>query len=288
VVATDTEFDTAQSNSADIAVTVHETADQPNLSAPSSVSGNVGTPILLGITASHAEGDQHDPSITISSIPTGATLTDANHDVLTIAGGSITLTASDLTGLALTDSNAATGSLHVVATDNEFDTSASSSTDIAYSVLHTDTGGPTGVNFVLSSIGILAADNTSNGNQLSGNLDIGGFVATGDPDQNDTFHYQLGGTDAALFSLNSSTGELSTGAANVNSQATPYSLTITAFDQANNASPTTPVHVWVAGAGNDTLTGSSAIDIMFGMNGADTLSGSGGSDALLGGRAATP
>jgi VCBS repeat-containing protein len=145
-----------------------------------------------------------------------------------------------------------------------------------------DQGGPTGINFVLSQGQLLVADSTTNGNQLSGNLDLGAFVATGDPDQNDTFHYQLGGTDAALFSLNASSGELFTGTNGVNSQANPYALTITATDQANNQTSTN-VSVWVAGSGNDTLNGGSGIDIMFGQNGSDSLTGNAGNDALLGG-----
>ncbi|MEA2921827.1 MAG: large repetitive protein, partial [Bradyrhizobium sp.] len=292
VVATDTETGTGNfaSSSTDITVTVNEKADAPNLSAPTTVSGNAGTPILLGITASHAEVDQHDPSIVISSIPTGATLTDANHDVLTITGGSITLTLSELNGLALTDASSASGTLHVVATDTETGSgnTASSSADIAYSVLQTDAGPPTGINFVLSTSGILAADNTSNGNQLNANTDLGTFVATGDPDPGDTFHYGLTGTDAGLFSLNTTSGELSVGASNVSvltdgsGNVVPYHLTITAFDQVNNSTATS-VSVWVAGAGADSLSGGSGIDIMFGMNGQDILTGNGGSDALLGG-----
>jgi len=180
------------------------------------------------------------------------------------------------------DLNVGSYTLNIDAVDSHGLAGASSTFTIG--AVQTDQGGPTGLNFVLSQTGILAADNTSNGASLNSGLDIGTFIATGDPDLNDTFHYTLGGTDAAKFSLDVTTGELFVGSSNLTSQVAPYSVTVTATDQANNSlSPATTVNVYVAGAGNDTLNGGSGIDIMFGQNGSDTLNGGGGSDALLGG-----
>jgi VCBS repeat-containing protein len=143
-----------------------------------------------------------------------------------------------------------------------------------------DTQGPTGTNFILNAAAISQAEK---GTQLDANTIIGTFVQTGDPNST-VFHYALGGADAGLFTLDTSTGVLSSGVANVAVRATPYALTITAYDQANNAGPVIPVNVYVLGSGADGQTGTSGIDIMFGMNGNDSLNGSGGSDALMGGQ----
>jgi VCBS repeat-containing protein len=144
-----------------------------------------------------------------------------------------------------------------------------------------DTQGPTGTNFIFNAATISQLEA---GSQLDANTILGTFVQTGDPNST-VFHYALGGTHASLFVLNTSTGVLSTGAANIPANATtPYDLTITAYDQADNPGPVIPVKVYVAGTNAQNLTGTSGIDLMFGQNGNDTLSGSDGSDALVGGQ----
>src|SRR5262249_36001345 len=120
--------------------------------------------------------------------------------------------------------------------------------------------------------------------QLDANTILGTFVQTGDPNST-VFHYALGGTNASLFTLDVNTGVLSTGGANIPANATtPYDLTITPYDQANNAGPTIPAKVHVAGAGSQSLTGTAAVDLMLGQNGGDTLNDTAGSDALVGGQ----
>jgi large repetitive protein len=73
------------------------------------VFGNEDTPIVINsplhntITAALSEVDPDAVlSITISNIPTGVTLSDANHDALTIVNGSVTLTPAQLASLTLT------------------------------------------------------------------------------------------------------------------------------------------------------------------------------------------
>jgi Ca2+-binding RTX toxin-like protein len=173
-------------------------------------------------------------------------------------------------------------SFEVIATDAAGNTSSQTVTLGITDVIEAppDTQGPTGTNFILNAAAIIPAEM---GTQLDANTVIGTFVQTGDPNST-VFHYALGGADAGLFSLDTSTGVLSSGGANIPVSGTAYALTITAYDQANNAGPAIPVSVYVAGSGKDTITGGSGIDIMFGMNGNDSLDGTGGSDALLGGQ----
>jgi large repetitive protein len=92
------------SSSATINVSVAPVADHPTLSVVNN-SGNEDTPIALSIATALGEVDADAVlSVTIKGLPTsGVTLSNANHDPLTIAAdGSITLTPAQLAGLALT------------------------------------------------------------------------------------------------------------------------------------------------------------------------------------------
>src|SRR4029077_6333000 len=67
--------------------------------SPVAVSGVEGQPILLnlGISPTALSGDSNTlSSVTISAIPTGATLSNSHGDTLTVSGGSITFTAAQL------------------------------------------------------------------------------------------------------------------------------------------------------------------------------------------------
>ncbi|WGD49495.1 VCBS domain-containing protein [Bradyrhizobium sp. CB1650] len=244
------------------------TAPVDSDNAANSVNAHASNGTAVGLTAHSTDPDAGDSVTYHITGGTGGSLfaVDATTGVVSVAN-SANLDAGSYT-------------LLIDAVDSHGLASTSSSFTI--NALQTDQGGPTGINFVLSQTGILAGDNTSNGAQLNAGLDLGAFVATGDPDQIDTFHYQLSGTNAGLFSINANTGELSVGGANIAQQAAAYSFTVTATDQANHAT-STDVSVWVVGPGGDTVNGGSGIDIEFGQNGADTLNGAGGSDALLGG-----
>jgi len=80
------------------------------------------------------------------------------------------------------------------------------------------------------------------------------------------------------------TGALAVGGANLAASATPYALTVTAFDQDNNA-VSQDVKIWVGGSGDQTLVGvGTNIDFQYGLNGNDTLTGGAGADALVGGQ----
>jgi VCBS repeat-containing protein len=142
-----------------------------------------------------------------------------------------------------------------------------------------DTQGPTSVGFTLAAAGAT----TDNGASLNANDAIGTFVAKGDPNSS-VFHYALSGTNAGLFTLNPTTGALAIGASNLTSNATPYSITITALDQANN-SVSQDVKVWVTGSGADAVLGvGTNVDLEYGQGGTDTLNGGAGDDALVGGQ----
>jgi hypothetical protein len=143
-----------------------------------------------------------------------------------------------------------------------------------------DTQGPTSVGFVLAAGGAT----TDNGASLGAGDAIGTFVAQGDPNSA-VFHYALTGADAGLFTFNTATGALAIGGSALTASATPYALTVTALDQANNAFSQV-VKVWVGGSGDQLLVGVGAdVDLQYGMNGNDTLNGGAGNDALVGGAA---
>ncbi|MDA9430202.1 beta strand repeat-containing protein [Bradyrhizobium sp. CCBAU 51627] len=268
-----TASDGTNSSNETITVTVNNVNEAPTApidtnAADNSVFAHAANGTAVGITAHSTDPDAGDSVTYQVTGGTGQGLfaVDAHTGIVTVSDSA--------------DLSAGTYSLQIDAVDSHGLAGAASTFSI--NTLQNDLGGPTGIDFVLSAAGVLAADNTSNGSQLNAGLDMGTFVATGDPDQVDTFHYALSGANAGLFSVDANTGELSVGSANIGQSATPYEFTITTTDQANN-STSTGVSVWVMGAGNDTVTGTSGIDIEFGQNGNDTLNGAGGSDALLGG-----
>jgi VCBS repeat-containing protein len=142
-----------------------------------------------------------------------------------------------------------------------------------------DTQGPTSVGFTLAPAGAT----TETGGVLTAADAIGTFVAKGDPNSV-TFHYALSGADALKFSLNTTTGALSVGGSDLAAQATPYAITISALDQANNA-VSQDVKVWIGGSGDQSLLGvGTNVDFQYGLNGNDTLTGGAGDDALVGGQ----
>ncbi|MFC5351077.1 tandem-95 repeat protein [Azospirillum lipoferum] len=92
---------TPASTSAPLVVTVNPVTDTPTLSV-TPATGDEDTPIALTITPALTDTDGSETlSITISGIPTGATLTNSAGNTLTISNNSITLTQAQLAGLAI-------------------------------------------------------------------------------------------------------------------------------------------------------------------------------------------
>ncbi len=100
----------------------------PILSVPNTLSITAESSVGLGITETPINPND-TVSITISGIPSDATLSDANHDTLTIAGGNIALTPAELAGLTLNVGQTTTGTLVVTAT-NTLGATASVTDDI--------------------------------------------------------------------------------------------------------------------------------------------------------------
>ncbi|WP_042696312.1 hypothetical protein, partial [Azospirillum sp. B506] len=103
VTATSTDG-TAAPNSvtAILPVTVNPVSDTPTLGV-SAVTGAEDSAIPLTIAPALTDTDGSETlTVTIGGIPTGAVLTNTAGDVLTISGGSITLTPGQLAGLAIT------------------------------------------------------------------------------------------------------------------------------------------------------------------------------------------
>ena len=100
----------------------------PILSVPNTLSVTAESSVALNITETPVNPND-SVSVTISGIPSDATLSDANHDTLTITGGSITLTPAELAGLTLNLGQTTTGTLAVTAT-NTLGATASVTDDI--------------------------------------------------------------------------------------------------------------------------------------------------------------
>ncbi len=85
-----------------ISVTVNPVSDAPTLTVDPA-TGDEDMPIALSIIPALTDTDGSETlSVTISNIPTGATLSNMGNDVLTISSGGITLTPDQLEGLAIT------------------------------------------------------------------------------------------------------------------------------------------------------------------------------------------
>ena len=104
--------------------------------APVAVSGAVGQaiPLTLGIAANGLSGDSNSlSSVTLSGIPAGAALSNTKGDTLTVAGGAITFSATQLAagvlnGLAVTTTTAGNFTLSVAAVEADAQGDASATT----------------------------------------------------------------------------------------------------------------------------------------------------------------
>ena len=115
MTATANDGGNTNSTSGTILVTVAEHADAPTLTV-SDTSGTEDQPIALSISSTLVDAlGAADPdeslSITITGIPTDATLSNTNGSTLTPSGGSITFTQAQLTagvlnGLSITPTSA--------------------------------------------------------------------------------------------------------------------------------------------------------------------------------------
>ncbi|MBF5095549.1 tandem-95 repeat protein, partial [Azospirillum sp. INR13] len=103
VTATSTDGTAAPTSvTATLPVTVNPVSDTPTLSV-AATTGAEDTAIPLTISPALTDTDGSETlSVTISGIPTGAILTNAAGETLTIANGSITLAPGQLAGLAIT------------------------------------------------------------------------------------------------------------------------------------------------------------------------------------------
>ncbi|MBL8838740.1 MAG: hypothetical protein JNL66_20975 [Alphaproteobacteria bacterium] len=134
VSATATESSTSATatGTANLAVTVAGAADTPSVST-SPASGNEDQPIALSISAGLADTDGSETlAITISNVPTGATLSAGTN----LGGGIWRLTAAQLSGLTITPpaNSDADFTLTVTATATDGSSTANASTTLAVSV----------------------------------------------------------------------------------------------------------------------------------------------------------
>ena len=140
---------------------------------------------------------------------TGQLQTKAALDYETKSSYSVTITVSD--------GNGGTDSITVVISVTDVDETSTNNGPVS------NAGNSAPVFAEGNSTTRSVAENTGSG------VDIGTAVSATDPD-NDTLTYNLGGTDAASFSINSTNGQLRTNAALDYETQTSYAVTITVSD----------------------------------------------------------
>ena len=136
---------------------------------------------------------------------------------------------------------------------------------------------PTGISLAVTGSALASLEATTG---LNPNVAFGTIAEVGGT-TGDSFSYSLGGTDAASFSLNATSGALSTGTVALSGNHV-YALTFTATDTtAKLSSSAIPFDVVVGTNGGDTINIASLISstttsaMVFGLGGNDVLNGSG-------------
>ena len=206
-----------------------------------------GTSTATTVTFSIVDVDDTAPLIT--SGPTGTDLVEN-----TGAGQTIyTITATDAVGVtsyaiggtdaALLSVNAATGVVTLTA-DPNFNTKSSYSFTVTASDAATNTSDPTTVTFSITSSDVIAPLITSGptGTDLVENTGAGQTIYTiTATDAVGVTSYAIGGTDAALLSVNAGTGVVTLTADPDYEAKNSYSFTVTASDAGTNTSAPTTV-----------------------------------------------
>ncbi len=292
---------------APLLVTVNPVSDTPTLSV-TAASGNEDTAIPLTINPALTDTDGSETlAITLSGIPTGASLRNGAGDTLTITGGSITLTPAQLAGLAITppsnsdvdftltitatakdgQATAVSVSDTLVVTVNPVSdtptlsvTAASGNEDTAIPLTInpalTDTDGSETLSITLSGIPTGASLHNGAGDTLT----VSGGAITLTPAQLAGLAITPPSNSDVDFTL-TVTATAKDGTASAVAVTTTLSVTVNAVADAPTATVTPITYNLGTGQAN-TLTGTAGNDTLVGGAGNDTLAGGGGDDVLYG------
>ena len=294
----------------------------PNFEAPTDANGDN----VYQVVVSASDGslsDSQSLAITVTNVSEAPTITsNGGGGTATVTVGEnssavTTVTSTDPEGTARTyaivggaDSprftvNASTGALSFVAAPN-FEAPTDANADNVYQVVVSASDGSLSDS---QTIAVTVANVneaptiTSNGGGDSANITINEnalavtTVTSTDPEGVARLYSISGGTDAAKFSINATTGALAFAAAPNFEAPTDangdnvYNVIVTASDGSLSDSQTIAVTVanvidgiTLTGTTKaDTLTGGAAEDTINGLGGNDTLSGGGGADTIDGG-----
>jgi P pilus assembly chaperone PapD len=210
--------------------------------ASGAVSGTAGQKIALnlGITTNSLSGDSNSlSSVTISGIPSGATLSNTNGNTLTISGGGISFSAAQLAagvlnGLAITLASAGSFSLTVAAVEQDAQGDLSATTTgtepVTVNGLPTVTwlpGTETGVEGSAIALGTIAPSGGTLTSVLVSGIPVGDTLSDG----THTFTAATGSTSVNVLGWNY--GALTIKASNDAN----FSLSVQAKDSSGNTSP---------------------------------------------------
>ena len=235
------------------AFSIVSTTGQIRTSAALDYETKTSYAVTVSVSDGNGEGDSIPVTISVSNVNEAPLFTDGDSTTRSIAentaagfniGSVVSATDVDNDVLTYTLGGTDASSFSIVSTTGQIRTSAAldSETKSSYSVSVSVSDGNGGSDSITVTITVTDGDQNraplfTDGNSTprtiaentAASVNIGTAVAATDVD-NDTLTYSLGGTDAAAFSIVSTTGQLQTNAALDYETKSSYSVTVFASD----------------------------------------------------------
>ena len=269
VAATDADGDTlAYTLGGDDAASfsINGTTGQLRTSAALNYESDTSYSVTISVSDGNGGSDSIDVTINVTDINEAPSFTDGSSTTRSIAENTVSgqnigsaVAATDVdseTTLVYTLSGANAASFSIVSTSGQLQTSAALDyeTTTSYSVTITVSDGSlsdsinvtidvTNVNEAAPSFTDGSSTSRSVAETSGAGTNIGSAVAATDADTGDTLIYTLSGTDAASFSIVSTSGQLKTSAALDYETTTSYSVTINVSDGSLTDSITVTINV---------------------------------------------
>ncbi len=218
-----------------------KTSYSVTLSVSDGNGGNDSIAVTINVTDIDESPTNNAPVFTDGSTTTRTIAENTAAD--TNIGGTITATDADNDTLTYTLSGTNASDFSIVNTSGQLKTKSALNHESksSYSVTITASdgkGGSDNINVTISVTDVNEAPEFTDGTttiraiaeNASANTNIGSVVRATDPDDGDSLTYTLGGTDAAVFSVENTTGQLKTRAALDYETKSSYSVVVTVSD----------------------------------------------------------